>query len=149
MSTYRIAQINIARAVADIDTAIMSGFVNRLVEINAQADQARGFVWRLQSETGDATSIRLFDDDKLIVNMSVWETVEDLRHFVYKTSHVELIRDREAWFSKPTEAHQALWWVKAGQLPLPEEGRDRLLQLRREGPSPLVFTMAKPFPMPL
>jgi hypothetical protein len=148
VTRYHFAQINIARAVADLDSPLMAGFVARLNEINTLAESAPGFVWRLQSEAGDATSIRVFDDPRILVNMSVWEAAEDLKSFVYRTAHVELIRDREAWFSRLSEQHQAAWWIPAGYRPTAEEGRDRLLQLREQGPTASAFTVVKPFPKP-
>ncbi len=148
MHRYHLAQINVARAIADLDSPLMAAFVSRLEEINALADRAKGFVWRLQSEGGDATAIRLFDDPRMYINMSVWETPDDLKNFVYRSAHVELIRDRENWFSRLSEQHQAAWWAPAGHRPSPEEGRDRLLKLRELGPSPAAFTIGKPFPRP-
>ncbi|HEU4653357.1 MAG TPA: DUF3291 domain-containing protein [Steroidobacteraceae bacterium] len=148
MTHYHLAQINIAKAVADLDSPLMAGFRSRLNEINALADNAKGFVWRLQSAAGDATSIRVFDDPNIYINLSIWETPEDLKNFVYRSLHVELIRDREAWFTRLSEQHQAAWWVSAGHRPSAEEGRDRLLTLRAHGPSEAAFTLARPFPRP-
>jgi hypothetical protein len=148
VTRYHLAQINIAKAVADLDSPLMEGFVSRLDEINALAERAKGFVWRLQSDAGDATSIRVFEDPRIYINMSVWETPEDLKHFVYRSTHVELIRDREAWFSRLSEQHQAAWWVPAGHRPSAQEGRDRLMNLREQGPSAIAFTLARPFPQP-
>lgn len=148
MTRYHLAQINIAKAVAALDSPVMAGFVSRLEEINAMAEQAKGFVWRLQSEGGDATSIHVFDDPDIYINMSVWETPDDLKNFVYRTAHVELLRDREAWFSRLPEQHQAAWWVPAGYRPSALEGRERLLMIREHGPSAAAFTLARPFPQP-
>lgn len=148
MTGFHLAQINIGKALADLDSPLMAGFMSRLDEINALAEKAKGFVWRLQSEAGDATSIRVFDDPNILINMSVWETPEDLKRFVYHSVHIELIRGREAWFSRLSEQHQAVWWIPAGHRPCAEEGRDRLLRLREQGPSPAAFTLAKPFPPP-
>jgi heme-degrading monooxygenase HmoA len=148
VTRYHLAQINIARAVADLDSPLMAGFVSRLAEINALAERAQGFVWRLQSDTGDATSIRVFDDPRTYINLSVWETPEDLKNFVYRSAHVEMIRERETWFSRLSEQHQAAWWVPAGHRPSAEEGRDRLLKLREQGPSSDAFTLTRPFPHP-
>jgi hypothetical protein len=148
VTRYHLAQINIAKAVADLDSPLMEGFVSRLDEINALAERAKGFIWRLQSDAGDATSIRVFEDPRIYINMSVWETPEDLKHFVYRSTHVELIRDREAWFSRLSEQHQAAWWVTAGHRPSAQEGRDRLMNLREQGPSATAFTLARPFPQP-
>lgn len=148
MTRYQLAQINIAKAAAALDSALMAGFMARLDEINALAERARGFIWRLQSDAGDATSIRVFDDPNVLINMSVWETPEDLKNFVYRSLHVELLRDREAWFSRLSEQHQAAWWVPAGHRPTAEDGRNRLLTLRAQGPSAAAFTLARPFPQP-
>ena len=148
MTRYHLAQINIAKAVADLDSPLMEGFVSRLEEINALAERAKGFIWRLQSDAGDATSIRIFEDPRIYINMSVWETPEDLKHFIYRSAHVELIRDREAWFGRLSEQHQAAWWIPAGHRPSTEEGRDRLMSLREQGPSATAFTLARPFPRP-
>ena len=100
MSHYHVAQVNIGRIVAELDDPVMAGFVNRLDEINALADSSPGFVWRLIESEGNATYLRPFEDDRMLMNMSVWETVEQLRHFVYKTLHIELLRERHAWFEK-------------------------------------------------
>lgn len=145
MNNFHLAQINIAQAQDEMDTVIMKGFVNRLEEINALADDADGFIWRLQSEQGDSTAIRVFDDPLLLVNMSVWEDIASLKNFVYRTAHVELIQDREAWFNKIAQKHQALWWVPAGHIPTVEEGKERLDYLREHGPSAHAFIFAKPF----
>ncbi len=145
MEKYHLAQINIAQAQDEMDTPTMQGFVNRLEEINSIADNADGFIWRLQSEEGDTTSIRVFDDPLLLVNMSVWQDIASLKNYVYRTAHVELIQDREAWFNKIKPKHQALWWVPAGHIPSIEEGKERLDYLRKHGPSSHAFIFAKPF----
>jgi hypothetical protein len=140
----QLAQINIAQAQDAMDSETMQGFVDRLDEINSIADNAPGFIWRLQSEEGDATAIRAFDNPLLLINMSVWEHIESLKTFVYKTFHVELIQDRDAWFGKMLQAHQALWWVPAGHIPTIEEGKQKLDSLQRHGPGKTAFTFAKP-----
>lgn len=145
MKQYYLAQINIAKAQAAMDSALMKGFVDRLDEINALADNAPGFVWRLQTEAGDATSIQAFADPSLIVNMSVWKDMASLKDFVYKSMHVELIRDRDAWFNKMVTVHQALWWVPASHMPSVSEGKERLEHLQANGPSKTAFTFSKNF----
>ena len=110
---HRIAQVNIARAKAPLDTPPLAEFVAALEPVNALADSAPGFVWRLQDEGGDATSIRAFPDDLMIVNMSVWKSIEALWEFVYGGRHLEVMRHRREWFSR-IEAHQVLWWVPSG-----------------------------------
>lgn len=146
MKKYQLAQINVAQAKAEINTATMHGFVSRLDEINAIADSSEGFVWRLQSKEGDSTSIRVFEDSLLLVNMSVWENIETLRNYVYKSLHVEMIRDREAWFNKSATAHQAMWWIPAGHIPTTEEAKEKLEYIQLHGPSQEAFTFGKPFP---
>ena len=148
MHNYHLAQINIAQARDSMESETMRGFVDRLDEINALADRSPGFIWRLQTEEGDATSIREFDNPMLIVNMSIWENIESLKDYVYKTNHVELIRGRDAWFHKITRAHQALWWIPAGHIPNVHKGKEKLDILQERGPSEEAFTFAKPFPKP-
>lgn len=99
LSAHHIAQVNVAQAKADMDSDLMQGFVSRLDEINALAESAEGFIWRLQEDSVSATVIRVFDDPLLLINMSVWSNLETLKHSVYKSLHVELIKDRQAWFN--------------------------------------------------
>ncbi len=132
---FHIAQINLARGNAPLDDPIMAGFVARLDEINALADGSPGFVWRLQGdEGGNATYLRLFQDELIIVNMSVWETLEHLQQYVYRSTHTELIRQRQAWFQKFAGAYAALWWVPAGHIPTVDEAKVRLAHLEQHGP---------------
>ena len=149
MTTFHIAQVNVAQAKAGTESEVMQGFVSRLDEINALADRADGFVWRLKEDSGSATAIRVFDDPLLLINMSVWANVESLKHYVYKSLHVELIKDREAWFNKMGESHQALWWIPAGHIPSTVEAQKKLEYIRKHGSSAEAFTFAKPFPMPI
>lgn len=149
MTTFHIAQVNVAQAKAGTESEVMQGFVSRLDEINALADRADGFVWRLKEDSGSATAIRVFDDPLLLINMSVWANVESLKHYVYKSLHVELIKDREAWFNKMGESYQALWWIPAGHIPSIEEAQKQLEYIRKHGPSAQAFTFAKPFPRPV
>jgi len=148
MGQWQLVQVNIARAKDDLDSPVLKEFVERLDEINALADRASGFVWRLQTEDGDATSIQAFDDPQLIINMSVWRDIESLKQFVYQTSHVELIRARAQWFQSIKTVHQAMWWVKGGHLPDLQEARDRMEHLQLHGADQTAFTFAKPYPPP-
>ena len=138
--SLHLAQINIARMQAPLDDPLMAHFVAQLDSINALAERSPGFVWRLQDEAGDATSIRVYDDDRILVNMSVWETREDLRDYVYRSSHLDVLRDRKRWFEPLDGPYLALWWIPAGHVPTPEEGKQRLDHLRRHGPTPEAFT---------
>ena len=145
---YNLAQVNIALARDEMASETMAGFVARLAEINELAEKSAGFVWRLKEESGDATSIRVFDDPLLLVNMSVWDSIESLKNYVYKSDHVELIRDRDSWFHKLKEMHQVLWWIPEGHLPTTSEAKERLEHIRLNGPTPFAFTFSKNFPAP-
>ena len=147
MARYHIAQVNIGRVRAPIEDPLMAGFVNRLDEINALADHSPGFVWRLQTSAGNATYFRPYpEDDKILVNMSVWETIEALRHYVYKTTHAELLRHRENWFEKFVGTYTALWWVPMGHRPGLDEAKKRLAHLEKYGPTQFAFTFKTTFP---
>ncbi len=125
----------------------MADFVANLDRINALADAAPGFVWRLQDEAGNATAIRPFGDD-MLVNLSVWRDVESLKEYVYKSAHVDIMRRRKEWFTPMAEASLVLWWVPAGHRPELDEAADRLDHLRRQGPTASAFTFRAPFPAP-
>ena len=140
MTGYHIAQVNIGRVRAPLDDPRMEEFVARLDEINAIADRSPGFVWRLQTPAGNATYVRPYDDDRILVNMSVWETIEALKTFVYRSTHVEVLRKREDWFEKFTGAYAALWWVPPGHIPGVDEAKKRLAYLQAHGPTQFAFT---------
>jgi hypothetical protein len=146
MSKYHVAQVNIGRIRAELDDPIMAGFVDRLEEINALADASPGFVWRLQTPEGNNTYLRPFADDRTLLNMSVWKTVEELRHFAFKTAHVELLRRRHAWFEKFEGAYAALWWVPSGHIPGVDEAKRRIAHLDAQGPTEFAFTFKSVFP---
>ncbi len=146
MAEYQIAQVNIGRIKAQLDDPVMAGFVTRLDEINALADRSPGFVWRLQTSEGNATYLRPYADDRLLLNMSVWETVEALKNYVYRTVHAELLRQRSQWFEKFSAAYTALWWVPAGHIPGVDEARKRLEHLEAHGPTQFAFTFKELFP---
>jgi GH43 family beta-xylosidase len=148
MSTHYLAQINIARMVAPIDHPVMAEFVRQLDPINALADASPGFIWRLQSATGNATDISYNDDPMIIVNMSVWDSLEALQQFVYKSHHVGVFRDRAKWFEKSSAPTYALWWVPKGHIPTVNEGRARLEHYRKHGATPYSFWFQKFFPEP-
>jgi hypothetical protein len=141
-----IAQVNIARMRAPLESPEMAGFASRLDEINALADGSPGFVWRLAGGTGNATYLRPYDDDRILFNMSVWQTVEHLRAYVYKSAHTEMIRRRLDWFPRFEGAHMALWWVAAGHIPSVDEAKERLAHLEQHGPTPAAFTFKTVFP---
>ena len=148
MRDYELAQLNIGRIVAPLDTPELAGFVARLEEINALADAAPGFVWRFQTDDGDATALRPFDDDQMLVNFSVWESAEALHAFVYRSLHVEVMRKRRQWFQRMDQPFTVLWWVRRGHRPTVEEAIERLEHLRRHGPTARGFTFQERFPAP-
>ena len=149
MTTFHLAQVNIGRFRAPIDSPVMEGFRTQLDPINALADRSPGFVWRLQTEDGDATAIRPYaGDDLMAINMSVWASLESLQQFVYKSEHVAPLRDRKQWFEPLVGPILALWWIPAGQIPTVTDARDRLAYLKEHGPTPHAFTFRTPFPAP-
>lgn len=145
---FHLAQLNIGRLRGPLDSPELAGFVAALEPINALADHAPGFVWRLQTEDGDATAIRAFDDALMIVNMSVWESVEALAEFTYSGDHREVLRGRRQWFERMGEAYVVLWWIPAGTTPTVDEAKHRLEMLRRNGPTAAAFTLRSPFASP-
>jgi hypothetical protein len=149
MPAHHLAQVNVARLVAPIDSPLLAGFVARLDEVNALAEGAPGFVWRLKDDvTNNATAVPMYDDDKIIVNLSVWASIEALRAFTYSGAHLEVYKQRRGWFSLMRDASMAMWWVPAGHVPDVAEARERLAHLREHGPSPFAFPFGAPFPPP-
>ncbi len=122
-----------------LDDPRMGGFVAQLEALNALADAAPGFVWRLRGAHGDSTDIRGFDDPLILVNMSVWESIAALQDYAYRSAHAGAVRDRKSWFGRYEGPYYALWWVPAGHVPSVEEGKARLELLAKNGPSPDAF----------
>lgn len=122
----------------------MAEFMTALDPVNALADDAPGFVWRLQTEAGDATAIRGFGDERVIVNLSVWESIDHLADFVYRSEHISVMRRRREWFER-IRVHMALWWVPIGHTPSVSEAEERLAHLRAHGPTPYAFTFKARF----
>ncbi len=145
MSTHHLAQVNIGVLRAPLESPEIADFVAGLDPINALADASPGFVWRLQDETGDASHIRPFRDTSILVNMSVWESLDALRDYVYQSDHVAYMRRRREWFTKMETAFMALWWIPAGTVPTTEDARERLDHLDANGPSPYAFTFLRAF----
>ena len=149
MPRYQLAQVNMGRFRAPIESAVMEGFRNQLDPINALADASPGFVWRLQTEDGNATAIRPDAEDELMaINLSVWETLEALQQFVYKSRHLHVLRGRQEWFEPMQGPILALWWIPAGHVPTVAEARERLQFLEEHGPTAHSFTFRTPFPAP-
>ncbi|GJM35626.1 MAG: hypothetical protein DHS20C18_46270 [Saprospiraceae bacterium] len=139
MNHQHLAQINISKMKFSIDSPKMQGFILNLDRINALADAQPGFVWRLKGETNNATEIQVFDDTQFIINMSVWTSVETLKEYVFRTAHVEIMRQRRQWFKLMDEANYVLWWIPAGHIPTLQEAKEKLEYLRKNGPSAEAF----------
>jgi hypothetical protein len=147
MARYELAQLNIGVAAAPLDSPQMADFMNNLDRINALAEAAPGFVWRLQTEDGNATALRPLGDETM-VNMSVWRDVASLNAYVYRSAHVEIMKRRKEFFKPPAQPFMVLWWVPAGHKPTTEEAFAKLELLRKNGPSPAAFSFRQHFPPP-
>lgn len=145
---HHLAQVNIARARGPLDGELMRGFTSALDEINALAEASPGFVWRFQTEAGDATAVRAFPDPNVIVNLSVWTDVAALKAYVFRSMHGRFFARRAEWFEKMETPHLALWWVPAGTLPTVDEAKRRLEVLAARGDSEEAFTFRAAFAPP-
>jgi hypothetical protein len=150
MSNYQIAQINIARMKGvNINDPIMKEFVDNLESINAIAENSGGFVWRLKDENNNAVYLNPFNDEQVIINISVWESIEALENFMYRTFHSDFLKRRKEWFQAYGKAHAAMWWIPDGQFPSQEEAIEKLEDLQKNGPTEKVFDFKKKFSAPI
>lgn len=148
MALWHIAQLNVARLLHPIDHPATSEFVALLDPINQLAEDSPGFVWRLQDESGNATEIDVFGDPLVIINLSVWESIESFRAYVYKSAHLDVLRRRAEWFDGHEAPHLVLWWVPAGHQPTTARAIERLTHLRDHGPTAAAFTVRDRYPPP-
>ena len=147
--SWHLAQLNIGRLRAETDDPSIAEFMDNLDPINALAEASPGFVWRLQTDDGNATAIRAFpNDDLMVLNMSVWESMEQLADYVYRSAHTPFLRRRAEWFERLREVYLVMWWIPAGTVPTLDEALARLDHLRTFGPTPEAFTFRQPFPHP-
>jgi hypothetical protein len=142
---YHLAQVNIAKMLAPLESPIMADFVANLDPINQLAETSEGFVWRLKDEGNNATSIKIYDDEFLLVNMSVWKDADSLFQFAFKSQHVEIFKRRSEWFDKMSQMHMALWYVPPGHYPDVNEATQRLNHIRMHGETPYAFSFKKRF----
>jgi len=151
VNEFHLAQVNVGRILAPLDSPQLADFVAQLPEINALADQAPGFVWRMVDDDGaDLTGLRPQEDDYLLlINCSVWESVEALKDFTYRSAHLKVLARRREWFERLADFHHALWWVPAGHRPSVEEAMDRLALIREAGEGPGAFSFRAPHPPPV
>ena len=147
MSSHELAQLNLAKLLAPVESPQLTDFVANLDRINALAEASPGFVWRLQTDAGNATAIRPLGDE-LLINLSVWKDVESLRRFVYRSDHIDIMSRRREWFEGLGDAYLVLWWVPAGHRPSLDEAQQRLERLRERGATPDAFTFKETFPPP-
>ena len=150
---FELAQVNIGRPRGEMSDPVMAEFVARLPELNALADGSPGFVWRLQTEDGDATAVRPYEDPMILINLSVWADLAALRAYVFRSDHAAVMRRRREWFERFERVYVALWWVPAGHRPPVTEAVERLAHLERHGPTAHAFSFGSPFgpdgrPMP-
>ncbi|MGF1827415.1 DUF3291 domain-containing protein [Vibrio splendidus] len=141
----KLAQLNIALAKYPLDAPEIKEFVDNLELVNGIAESSEGFVWRLKDESGDATNIQAFDDPNMIVNMSVWDSVDSLKNFMFRTHHRDFMRRKGDWFHRLPEDTYVLWWIEEDHIPTLEEAIERLEHLREIGDSPYAFTFKTNF----
>jgi hypothetical protein len=139
MTEYHIAQLNVGYMIAPLTAPEMEGFANGLQPMNALADATAGFVWRLAGENDNATALRVFDDETLLINMSVWETIDSLYQYAYYSEHAAFFRRRHEWFHKMKTVSFLLWWMPAGVIPTPQHAKDRLAYADAHGITPFAF----------
>jgi hypothetical protein len=130
---------------APLDDPLMQDFVARIDALNALADKAPGFVWRLQSEEGEVSPVATFSGERVLFNLSVWESIEALEAYVYKSNHVAAVQRRAEWFERPTKSPLVLWWIDAGHIPTEQEAEQRFEMLWRDGATPAAFTFRTRF----
>jgi Domain of unknown function (DUF3291) len=152
---FHLAQANIAWMHGALQDPVMSGLASRIDEINRLAEESHGFVWRLQASQATLEALQPFEvdfpgfhRDRFFYNMSVWESLEDLRNYTFFSTHAELLNQRHQWVDSIVGASVALWWIPIGQLPSIAESAERLRSIRQHGPTPYAFTMRKAFPPP-
>lgn len=146
---FHLAQVNIARPLAALNSPVMQGFTEAIGAMNALAERSPGFVWRLVgSPEADAEAARVFEDPTLLVTLSVWESVESLRAYAMQSAHGSFLRRRVEWFHPATGPSYAVWWIPQGTLPSLAEAHQRLAHLAQHGPTPEAFGFKESFPPP-
>jgi len=140
-----LAQLNIARPKFPMDSFGMADFVNNIEPINTIAENSPGFIWRLKDDTGNATSIHIFNDPGLIVNMSVWQDIASLKQFMFKTHHIDFLKRKKEWFVPLDCASYVMWWIEEGHIPTVAEAEERLVHLREQGESDYAFSFKHSF----
>ncbi|CAM4350620.1 DUF3291 domain-containing protein [Pseudoalteromonas ostreae] len=140
-----LAQLNIAKAKYSLEAPEIKEFVDNLEPVNNLAESSSGFIWRLKDEDGDATNIQAFSDPNIIVNMSVWDSVDALKNLMFRTHHRDFLRRKKEWFHNIPEDSYVLWWVPVGHIPTIEEAVEKLEYLRSNGDTPSAFSFKSNF----
>jgi hypothetical protein len=140
-----LAQLNIAKAKYSLEAPEIKEFIDNLTPVNEIAESSDGFIWRLKDESGDATNIKAFSDPKIIVNMSVWNSIDSLKNFMFRTHHRNFLRRKNEWFDSMPEDSYVLWWVPIGHIPSIEEAVDKLEFLRKNGDTANAFSFKSNF----
>ncbi len=122
----KLAELNVAYTAHDLDDPRMADFMNNLDQINGLAERSPGFVWRLQSDSGNATDIDVPGDEAMLPNMSVWDDIESLGNYVFNTVHARFYERRAEWFQVMKSQHFVMWWIEDGHIPTLVEAMDRL-----------------------
>lgn len=142
---WELAQVNVAATVAALESPRLSGFRRLAGPLDDLARRSPGFVWRPDPAGVDPAELAAFGDlSRVVPNLSVWESLEALRHYVFGTAHADALRRRRRWFLPSAAASTALWWVPAGERPSFAEAHRRLELLRADGPSPDAFPLSHP-----
>jgi hypothetical protein len=156
MQRWQLAQVNVAYALGGPDDPVMADFMAQLDEINALAERSPGFVWRYVTDSRDPGQ-RELADPRVLFNMSVWDSVESLHAYAYKTQHGNVFAARKKWFGEWKQhvaalpelgegaPFLALWWLPAGEVPTPQQGLEKLRLLGARGPHPQAFTFKRMF----
>jgi Domain of unknown function (DUF3291) len=145
---YNLAQINISKSKGLPDSPVMAAFMEKIDDVNAIAEGSTGFIWRLKSDDGNATSIQIFEDELIIVNMSVWESFEAFKGFVFNGLHAAMMRSRNEWFEKSDFSNLALWWIPEGHIPNTDEAKSKLEKIAAEGDTQEAFRFKNIFKAP-
>jgi len=142
---HHLAQSNIAHMRAPLDDPLMESFVARIEALNALADESPGFLWRLKAEEGEVSTVAAFSGQRVLFNLSVWESIEALEAYVYRSDHVTAVQKRAEWFERPAKSPLVLWWIDAGHIPTEQEAEERFEMLWQNGPTVDAFTFRKRF----
>ncbi len=142
---FHLAQLNVALAKGDSESEMMRGFYDNVERVNTLAEASKGFVWRYRDEPGDDPGLHVFDTPQLLVNLSVWESLESLKHFMFQTMHLQFMKQKKEWFQPLDKPNYVLWYIAQGHIPDLFEAKERLIHLQRHAETPFAFSFKSPF----